>query len=507
MSQAQKDYAKLHAISKDIKTLRGIASLLSWDQETVMPPEAAGVRAEHLKVISGVIHKHSTSLKFSSALAKLIDIDTGKPVVNGLKHPQKAALKVWRREYKRDTALPKEFVESFAKLTSESIHAWNAAKKDNAFTRFSPYLEKIIHLCRKKADYIGYNTHPYDALLEEFEPGMSTKELKKIFNQVKKGTLPLLEKINKANPVDDTFLYGNFPKQKQLAISEILLDRMGYKMSRGRLDESSHPFSSSCHPHDSRITTRLDTKSFMSNIRTILHEGGHSLYEMGLPLEEYGSPLGEAASFGVHESQSRWWETLIGLSKPFWSYTLPLLKEKFPKQLDSVSLKRFYKGINKVEPSLIRVEADELTYNLHIILRFEIEIALIEGTLSVRDIPDVWNQKMEELLGICPDSNTTGCLQDIHWSLGVFGYFPTYSLGNLYAAQLFEAFKEDHPHFEHEVAQGNISFIKDWLASRVHRHGQRYTGPELIKKATGKPFSPKPFLAHLDDKYSAIYAL
>lgn len=504
MKTAEKDYQKLCELSKHVRILQGITSILDWDQETYMPSGSAGIRAEQLETMAGIIHREKTSRKFATALSKLIDIPTGKVKAENLSPQQIAAVKEWRRDYSHDTALPSKFVEEFAKVTSQAINAWRAAKKDNAFQQFAPYLDRIVQLCRKKADLLGYQDHPYDALLDQYEPHVKTQEVDLLFSKLRTELTPLIKKITQ-QPVEDQFLYGNWDQAKQMAFSQKLLDAIGYDKTKGRVDFSTHPFSSSSHPTDSRITTRIHPESLMSNIFVILHEGGHALYEMGLPQNQYGTPLGDSRSLGVHESQSRWWETRIGLSKPFWQYFFPLLKETFKGQLDHVTLENFYRAINKVEPSFIRVEADEMTYPLHVILRFELEKGLIEGSLSVRDIPEAWNAKMEEYLGLIPSTNSEGCLQDIHWSMGAFGYFPTYTLGNLYAAHLFDAFNKDHPDWEQQVAAGQLGFIKLWLHEKIYQHGKRYTTHELLQQATGKDFSADSYLHYLKRKYSSLY--
>lgn len=506
MSQTQKDYAKLQEISKEIATLKGIRSLLEWDQETYMPSAAAGSRSEQLKSLAGIIHKESTGRKFANALNKLIDISSGNILAADLKLEQQAALKEWRRDYHRDTSIPSKFVKDFAKLQSQAIVAWRSAKKEGAFLLFAPFLDRIVAMNRKKAEYLGYKEHPYDALLNEYEPDMTTKEVAHLFNKLQNFITPFLKKLT-AKKIEDGFLYGEFDHSKQMTFSFKILEAMGYDMDKGRVDFSAHPFSTSSHPTDCRITTRIHPESLMSNIMVILHEAGHALYEMGLPPEQFGTPLGESRSLGIHESQSRWWETRIGLSEAFWKHYYPILKETYLKQLGKVTEEEFYRGINKIEPSFIRVEADEVTYPLHVALRFEIEKGLIEGSIKVRDIPEIWNAKMQEYLGITPKNNSEGCLQDIHWSMGAFGYFPTYTLGNLYAAHLFEAFSKGHPDWAEQVAKGEMGFIKNWLQEKVYRHGRRYTTQELLKQATGKPFTEDAYLNYIEDKYTKIYHL
>lgn len=502
---AQKDYKKLHNLSRDAKILQGIVHHLDWDQETYMPPGASGIRSEQLKTLAGIIHRKRTNKQYANALSKLIDLKSGQIIASQLSVPQKAALKEWRRDYLQDTALPTKFVEDFTKLTSQAIVSWRKAKQDNDFNHFAPWLEKIIAMSRKKAELLGYLDHPYDALLDQFEPHITTKEVTAIFSKLREHITPLIKKIQATKQIPDHFLHGEWDKDKQTSFSYRLLDAMGYDRECGRLDLSTHPFSSSSHPTDSRITTRINTNCVVNNLFVILHEGGHALYEMGLPQNEYGSPLGESRSLGIHESQSRWWETRIGMTKPFWQHFLPHLQQTFKGGLEKISLDDFYRAINKVEPSFIRVDADELTYPLHVILRFEIEKGLIEGSLKVKEVPEAWNAKMEKSLGIVPSNDAEGCLQDIHWSMGAIGYFPTYTLGNLYAANLFNAFAAEHPDWEKRVARGELSFIKQWLHEKIYRHGRQYTSQELIKLATGKPFSADPYLHYLKDKYTHIY--
>lgn len=507
MSTKQNVYQELHETSKRAKTLQGISSLLQWDQETYMPSNAATYRSDQLKLLAGLIHKEKTGKEFSSVLSKLIDIESGEILQNNLSPKQKAALKEWRREYLRDTALPSIFVEEFAKLCSQALYSWQHAKKEKDFKAFLPTLEKMIDMCRKKADYIGYKEHPYDALLEEYEPHMSTREIRELFSPLQKSTLALLEKIQSSKQIQDDFLHQGYDEKKQKSFNDILLKLIEFPTSLGRLDISTHPFSSSSHPTDNRITTRIHPKQLMSNIRSVLHECGHAFYEMGLLPEEYGTPLGESISLGIHESQSRWWETRIGLSKSFWKHTLPLLKAHYKAKLDDITLDGFWKAINKVEPSMIRVEADEVTYALHVILRFELETKLIEGTLKAKEIPEAWNSKMKELLGITPRHDAEGCLQDIHWSMGGFGYFATYTLGNLYCAHFFNTFEKMHPEWEKRVAKGELGFVRNWLKENIHVHGKRYTSQELLKKVTGKNLTSNAFEDYLKVKYSQIYKL
>lgn len=505
MEETEKNYSKLLKLSHHARILVGISHLLDWDQETYMPPGASQIRSLQLATLAGLIHEQKAGKKFKTALEKLIDLRTGEFSDPKISNEKKAALKQWRRDYIKENALPKKFVTEFAKLTSQAILAWREAKKENSFPKFAPFLDKVITMCKKKADYLGYQDHPYDALIDHYEPEMTTKQTAQVFSALKISITDLLRKISSSKQVDDSFLHGDFSHEKQLNFAHLILNDMGYGLDHGRVDISAHPFSSSSHPTDSRITTRFHKTSLMSCISVILHEAGHALYEMGLPTEHYGSPLGDAISLGMHESQSRWWETRIGQSKPFWHYYLPLLKEVFEGKFNEISLDTFYKAINKVEPSLIRVEADEVTYPLHVILRFEMEKALIEGTLSTHEIPEAWNAKMQELLGITPKTNAEGCLQDIHWAMGGFGYFPTYTLGNIYASQLFEPFIKQHPDWEKKISSGDLLFITNWLKETVHKYGKQYTSQEILKKMTGKESDPGPYINYLTQKYKDIY--
>lgn len=502
----KKSYQKLFELSKQTRLLTGIVSLLDWDQETYMPLGASEIRSQQLEAMAGIIHRQKTSPIFRETLSQLINLETGEIQSKQLSATEKSALNEWRRDYIHDTALPSTFVEEFAKVSSQAVTAWRTAKKENAFLQFAPYLDRIVALNRKKADLLGYQDHPYDALLDEYEPGIKTSHVTTLFTQLRERLTPWVKKMGEKK-IDCSFLKGNWDLTKQMALGHQLLEIIGYDFKHGRLDLSSHPFSSASHPTDSRVTSRIHSNSLIDNIFVVLHEGGHSLYEMGLPQDQYGSPLGDARSLGIHESQSKWWETRIGMSKPFWNYFYPILQSNFKESFSNIAFSDFYRAIHQVEPSFIRVEADEVTYSLHVILRFEIEKSLIEGSLSVRDIPEAWNEKMQKYLGITPRTNTEGCLQDIHWAMGAFGYFPTYVLGNLYAAHLFEAFAKDHNDWQKQVASGQFNFIKLWLHDKIYQHGKRYQTQELLQLTNPQPFSADAFTNYLKQKYEDIYSL
>lgn len=500
-----KAFTDLRELSLEIHELNSILSLLHWDQETYMPSGGITARSQQISLLSALIHEKKTSRRFKDNLARLVSLSTGKPKAKGLSKAHHIMIREWRRDYLRMGKLPASFVKNFAQVTSEASQIWAAAKKDNNFKVFAPFLRKIIDLSREKAAIFGFSDHPYDALLETYEPCMTTRKIGTLFEALQKELTALLKKITAARHIDNRFLHRKVDSDKQAEISNLIASKLPIDPAYTRLDISSHPFSMALHPHDSRITTRIIPDNFMSNIFSILHESGHSMYEMGVPIDTWGTPLSEPVSLSVHESQSRWWEALIGRSLPFCRFFYPHLQKALPNVLKGISLDRFYRGINKVTPSFIRVEADEVTYCLHVILRFEIEKELISGKLSVHDLPEAWNAKMKAYLGIVPPKDSLGCLQDIHWSLGDFGYFPTYALGNLLSAQFFTAFSKEQSDWEQKIASGDLAFIRDWLKANIFRWGRTYDSEELAKRISGKPLSETAYCTYLKKKYAEIY--
>ncbi len=502
MSKNLEDYEKLQELGKEIRTLSSVAMLLEWDQETYMPKGGIIPRSEQVELISFLIHEKKTSSIFKKALEKLVDLESGQIKEEGLGDRKQRSVEEFYGEYIKDAKLPGDFVKKLSKANSEGIHAWQKAKGENSFEIFLPYLENIVTLNRKKSDYLGYTDHPYDALLDLYEPGMTTQKLDTLFGTLKPFLTDLTKKLAAKKRVNTAFLTAHFPQDKQMEFCHFLLKEMHLDSEKFRLDFSAHPFCTGLHPHDVRLTTHTSSSSFFQNISAVMHEGGHALYELGLPPEDFGTPLAEYCTMGIHESQSRWWECFIGQGRPFWKFAYPKLLEIFPKQLQGVTLDHFYQAINQVEPSLIRVFADEVTYILHIILRYEIEKEFIAGNLNLADLPHIWNEKMESSLGIVPDTAATGCLQDVHWSCGLIGYFPTYALGNLYAGQLFETFQKTFPDWEVRTANGDLSFMCHFLLEKVHRYGREFPALTLIEKATGAPLSPKPYMRYLTNKYN-----
>lgn len=498
-------FADLRELSTEIHTFNSVLSLLHWDQETYMPSGGISPRSHQIALLSTWIHEKKTGRKFKDCLEKLVHMSTGKPKIKGLSRFELVMLREWKKDFEKATKLPASFVKTFSQVTSEASQIWSAAKKNNNFKLFAPFLQKIIDLCRQKAEILGFVEHPYDALLETYEPCMTTRKVEGIFGSLQKELQHLLKKISACAQIDNRFLHKKVDDAKQIGIGRLLLSHLPMDMAFTRLDLSSHPFSMALHPHDSRITTRILPHGFMSNIFSVLHEAGHAFYEMGLPIKTWGTPLSEAVSLSIHESQSRWWETLIGRSLPYWRHMYPILQKALPIPLKTIPLDRFYRAINQVTPSFIRVEADEVTYCLHVILRFEIEKELISGTLSVSDLPEAWNAKMEKTFGITPPNDAQGCLQDIHWSLGDFGYFPTYALGNLFATHFFSAFAKENPGWEDEVRAGRLPFIREWLKENIHQWGRMYNAEELAKKITGKPLDETAYCSYLKKKYADIY--
>lgn len=498
-------YSQLHNLSKTTALFSSIEQLLEWDQETYMPKEAIHLRSMQVEMLASLVHKNKTSKTFAKLLNELIDIESGEIKNAELPSSKIAALREWRRDYLHAVKLPNPFVKKFAKTTSTASHAWKSAKAHNDFKEFAPHLENVVSLCRKKADILGFKEHPYDALLDLYEPEMKTSILIPLFSKLKFDLTALLKKITAAPLIPHEFLRCHCPKYKQVAFAHQILKAMGFHEHTSRLDISAHPCCATLLPNDVRMTTRINPDDPFFSIFAVLHEGGHGLYGLGRPKEEFGSPLAESLSMGIDESQSRWWETLIGQSRPFWEYFFPLLQAEFPEHFQSIDLDDFYRAINHVKPNLIRIEADEVTYNLHIIIRFELEKALIEGSMKVRDIPDAWNEKMRQYLGISPEFEGEGCLQDIHWSLGYFGYFPTYTLGNLYASQFFQVFEKNYPHWKEQVGKGDLRFIREWLKSNIHQYGRQFTPADLCKKITGSFLSEEPFINYLNNKYKALY--
>lgn len=492
---------------KQIKDLKGAINLLYWDMETYMPKGGIKARARQVAMLEAMAHERFIGEGVSKPLGELVDLDSGKSL-NGLDNKtERFAYEIWK-DYHRAAALPKEFVEELSRTASFAQPVWVEAREKNDFSLFAPHLEKIIALKHKEISYLGNNNIPYDTLLDEYEPGVTTADVQQLFGELKMELVPMIKAIQESG-VDTKreILQQHYDAKKQWEFSEVILKDMGYDFNCGRQDKAVHPFTTEFHPTDVRITTRINENNLMDCLTGSIHEGGHALYEQGLDQEWYGTPFCEAISFGIHESQSRLWENLVGLSKPFWEYYFPKLQKIFPENLSTVSLDEFYLSINTVKPGYIRVDADEMTYNLHIMLRFEIEQMIINEKVEVAALPGIWNDKMDEYLGIRPETDTVGILQDVHWSHGSFGYFPTYALGNLYNIIMFNKANEEMPDLINNIRNGELSPLREWLKNNIHQVGRKQTAKEIIQSLSRENLTAKPFISYLQNKYSNIYPI
>ena len=474
-----------------------------------MPEAAVQDRADQLSLLSGLMHDRITQPEIGEKLGALgvdFDADLHPRIPEHYGEIDQAFLRELARQHRRNTKIPRRVVTELAKQTAIGQRIWVEARKAADFSKFSGQLTVILELVREVSSCLGSEDHPYDPLLDEYEPYMKTAQVGEVFAGLREGLKQLLEKIRESGrTVDTDFLNRDYEIEKQKAFGLGVLKALGFDFKRGRLDETAHPFTTTLGSSDVRITTRYNKNFFPTAIFGTIHECGHGLYELGFDPALHGTLLAEGASLGLHESQSRMMENMIGRSLPFWSHFHPKLKALFPDALSDVDLRRFYEGVNRVAPSFIRVEADEVTYNLHILLRFELEKQLISGDLSVGDLPEAWNARMQELLGLSPPDDAQGVLQDVHWSGGMFGYFPTYSLGNLYAAQFFDALKRDVSDWRRQVEEGRFHDILGWLRENIHKHASVYPARDLCIRVTGQPLDPKYLLDYLEEKFGDIY--
>ncbi|MFW5693961.1 MAG: carboxypeptidase M32 [Alkalispirochaeta sp.] len=505
--------SRLKELDAETVLLEHVAAAISWDQETYMPQRAVEERAQQQALLQSLAHERKTSPEVGELLAAA-GVDPGAPerdvpaaLVEKLGEVDAAFLREKRRQFQQSTRLPARLVRELAETGSRGQNAWITARKEDDYQQFRPWLEKLIGLSRETADALGHSGERYDALLDQYEPYMTTADVTRVFATLRDGLVALVQRIRDVPQVDDSFLQTRFPVEQQEEVSRRVMTALGYDLDRGRLDRSAHPFTTALGAHDVRITTRYDEELLTSSLFSTIHETGHALYELGVGEALHGTLLAEGTSLGIHESQSRMWENMIGRSRPFWKRWMPELQAIFSRQLGEVSVESFYRAINKVSPSLIRVEADEVTYSLHIILRFELEQQLINGSVSVDELPEAWNAKMKELLGIVPPRNAEGVLQDVHWSFGAFGYFPTYALGNLYAAQFLTTMERDMPTMWDDVATGRTQPILEWLRTNIHAHGKVRSAGRLVRGITGTDLDPSHFLRYLTDKYGELYSL
>ncbi len=485
---------------KNITHLEKVAGLAQWDQEVLMPAKGAADRAGLMAFLSSEHHRFWTSGKVEEWLIHCRDQSELTP-------GQKRNLDEIEKDLNKIKKLPEEFVSRMSQACSEAYQAWMKARHEEDFSVFAPHLQKIIDLNLEKAEYVGYKEHPYDALLDDYEPGLTLKEVESVLGSAKKRLTGIIDQINNQQQVDDNFLRQHFDLEEQKNLSKMVAANLGFDFQSGRLDVSEHPFTVSLSPKDVRITTRFQENDLAESLWSTIHETGHALYEQGLLAENYGLPSGEAISLGIHESQSRLWENHVGKSLPFIQGYLPVMKQYFSEQLGKIDEFEFYKGLNKVQPSLIRTSADEITYHLHILIRFELEKSLLDNSLPVQDLPEAWNEKYRNYLGVEVPSLKEGVLQDVHWSHGAIGYFPTYSIGSFYAAQFFHHARKAIPKLNEQLKQREFKPLLDWLRENIHQQGRLFNSREICEKVTGEPLNFEYFNHYALEKYQLIYNL
>tara|TARA_R110000868_G_scaffold119469_1_gene316460 strand:- start:142474 stop:144006 length:1533 start_codon:yes stop_codon:yes gene_type:complete len=503
-----KHYTELCKLMHAKGTLGSVAALVGWDQETYMPAGGAHARAEQSSLLARLLHERASDPRVGELLVKCeVDSDLNDP-----QSAHGANIREMRRDYDKATKLPSDLVANLAKAQSEAQDVWKDARKNNDFKSFIPALTTVMDLTKEKAACLMTDEHNelYDALLGEYEPGATATEITAVFTPLRDRLSAFIAELkDNGTPPKVDFLYREIPTEKQHAFGQAVTAAFGFDYKKGRLDTTTHPFCSGFGPGDTRMTTRYSTTNFPDAIGSTMHECGHGLYEQGIPKagDLWGTPLTEAISLGIHESQSRMWENMVGRSKAFWSWALPLANKHFDGAYSDIDLDTFTKAMNTATPSFIRVESDESTYNLHVMLRFELECAMLRGELAIKDLPEAWNTKFKDFLGLDVPNDATGCLQDVHWSFGLVGYFPTYTLGNLNAAQMWETINEQIPDLDSQIASGEFSALLNWTRENIHQHGRRYTASETIERATGKPLESDPLMRHLESRVRPAYGL
>jgi len=483
-----------------IADVRNANAVLQWDQETYLPSKGAAIRGQQISTLSEISHQLFSEEELGNILQDLLSR-------SGLTKEQHRNVELTFEDYTKNKKYSSEFVRSLSEQINKAFHSWIEARKQNAFSVYKEDLSKLIELKRQETDILGYEHHRYNALLNEYEKGATVALINKTFSGLLPRLKDLFDRILNRPQVDDSFLQLHYPKQQQWDWGMYLIKELNFDFEAGRQDMSEHPFSISFNSKDVRITTRISENDFGNMTWSCIHEVGHGLYEQGLPESEYGLPLGEACSYSIHESQSRLWENNVGRGTSFWQHYYPKLQQHFPEQLGKVEIETFYKGINKVQPSLIRTEADEITYHFHVYIRYELEKKLIEGILNTRDIPTFWNEHYKKLLNVDVPDDKQGALQDVHWRHGSFGYFPTYSLGSFYAAQFFGTAQRALPDAETSITEGNTKPLLDWLRTNIHSKGRFYLSEDLCKEVTGQSLNIDFFVDYLLQKYTSIYNL
>ena len=492
---ASSEYKELLERVKEINTLEQVGSILGWDEQTYMPPGAAEMRGQQNAAIAGIVHAQLTSDRMGKLIRTLKKQE--------LSTDGKVILRETERKWKKASSVPEPLVREITKTGSLAFAAWAKARKNDDFKSYAPLLDRMIGLKMQVAEHVGYDDKPYDALLDDYEPGMTTRETEILFKRLISKLVPIAKQVLDAPVPKSAIPAGKYSLDDQRKFLNMIATGMGYDLNCGRIDLSAHPFTTGAQ-RDVRITFRYQEDSPYFSIFPVIHETGHALYEQGFHDKYFGTPLAEAVSMGMHESQSRLWENMVGRSLPFWQHYYPQMQHIFPK-FKKVPLDAWHREINRVGRSFIRVEADELTYNLHIALRFEAEAAIFDGKLKTKEIPAFWNERFEKYLGLEVPDDAHGCLQDVHWSSGGFGYFPSYTMGNLYAAQLWDAAKRQVPGLEDKITAGDLGALLGWLRQNVHCHGKRYSTAELMKRVTGSPISEDFFIRYVSEKYGELY--
>ncbi|MHA1331268.1 MAG: carboxypeptidase M32, partial [Candidatus Hodarchaeales archaeon] len=503
MATIKETYNNLLKTIEELVLLTTVRSVLGWDFETHMPPKAVELRSKQFSYLASLMHSKMTDPKIGELLKEVKDHKD----YTTLNEVEKRNIYLIEREYKKQTKVPRELVAEIASQSAKTVQIWKKAKEEKNYELYKPELGKILELTEKKAHYLDPEKDPFDVLLDDFEPGMTSEQITILFEELKKGLIPIIEKcVNAQNQPETSFLKRSVPVDVQKELSKDLAKIIHYDLERGSIDETEHPFTTGYYD-DVRITTHYYENDFINSFYSVMHEGGHALYEQNLNRDYMFQPVGAHCSLGFHESQSRFIENIIGRSPEFWEFFLPRFKEITGDIFKDIDVDSMVKAVNEIRPSKIRVTADEVTYSLHVIIRFEIERELLKGNISLDELPKVWNQKYKEYLGVDIENDSEGVMQDTHWAGGAFGYFPTYALGNIYNAHLLAFMKKDIPNFNDLVREGNLKPIIDWLIEKVHKPSNLYDPPELIKRITGEEINPKYFIEYIQEKYSKIYGI
>lgn len=495
---------QMKELDLEINQLEQIMALLEWDHETGLPPKAVNDRAGQLALVGGMHHEKVIAREWETLFDELECTEDGESSkVETI--DEKAYVRECYKRWAKVMRVPQKLVEELSRQTSLSQAAWVQARKENDFSAFQPHLETLINLNIEAAQAIAPGKDVYDTLMDEYEPGTCSKEVNQVFNNLSSGLEKILDAIQSFTAPNTEFLDRKYPVDKQNEFGQMIQKAIGYDYDRGRLDISAHPFSTTLGPHDVRITTRYREEDFLSGLYSNIHEAGHGLYEQGIDEQYHNTVLSDGTSLGIHESQSRFWENTIGRSRAFWKRWLDPLRGLFPENLKNISDENFYRGVNRIKPSLIRIEADEVTYSFHIIIRFQLEQALVRREMRVSDLPEAWRSAYESTLKISPETDADGCMQDIHWSAGLIGYFPTYVLGNLYAAQFTRVMEKDLGSIDHLIQNDRVGDILSWLQNNIHRHGRVFSPKDLCQRVSGEPLNANYFLEYIGKKYSDIY--